>query len=122
MHLLPRGEPLVGLTLPVLGRVLLSHIVLDLIVYCQAVRLYLATPLSTYVQIPADAKKEHIRDGGGCGEIEAPEAGKVLVEPLGQLSLRLVLPQVLGEERARRGAERLLLGAPVVSQEHQPVS
>ena len=73
------------------------------------------------MQVAADSKKEDVRDGGGYGEVEGPEPGKVLVEPLGQLGLSLVLTEVLREEGAGWRGERLLLGAPVVSQEHQPV-
>ena len=52
------------------------------------------------MEVAADAEKEDIRDGGGDGEIQSPEPSEVLIEPLGQLCLSLVLPELLREERA----------------------
>ena len=108
MNLLLTAQPLVRLALPVLGRVLLSNIILDLIkdvesgLYCQTVLMWptLNSTVYTHMQVAADSKKEDVRDGGGYGEVEGPEPGKVLVEPLGQLGLSLVLTEVLREEGA----------------------
>ena len=73
------------------------------------------------MEVTADAKEENIRDCGGCWEVEAPEARKVLVEPAGQLRLCVVVSELVLQQTGGRRQGRGL-GPPVVSQEHQPVS
>ena len=73
MNLLLGREPLVGLTLPLLGAVPLVDIVGEL---QNISTMFFKSTRGAHVQIAANAKEEEIRDKCGDREIHGPESSK----------------------------------------------
>ena len=73
VHLLPGGEPLVWLTLPLLGAVSLVDIVGELL--NMSAKCF-KTTRGAHMQIAANAKEEEIRHECSDGKIHGPESGK----------------------------------------------